>query len=198
MKLARLKNGKTLQFPEGASEKVIQDTVKRVLGIREEPEIEKVIRDFSEKITEKEKVDFYGPASKEQTEALVKITEEVVKALLKIGDVTEDRSVFEKMSKVIENNGEKRNGIFREFIDIFKKNKTDDRDLIKASMHELSRNMVTIANKLEILTHAVDKNTVALVKSGGDTVNAFLEMVAAYKSPRTIIRDKNGRPEEIR
>lgn len=198
MKFAKLKNGRTLQFPEGATDEVIQATVKRVLGIKEEPEIEKVIRDFSEKITEKEKVDFYGPASKEQTEAMVQITEKIVEALLQLNTVAKDHSTFEKQNSIIEKNSEKRNSIFKEFIDIFKKNKVDDRELIKSSMFELSKNMVVIANHIDVLTNKMNKNTVMLVDSYDRNTEAVHELVKAYRSPKTIIRDKDGKPQTIK
>lgn len=195
MKKAKLKNGKVLEFPDSTPDSVIESVVKRVMGIKEEPELKKVINDLAMSIADRDNDDFYGPALEEHSDVMRKAAQDIITAISKVNFVMKDTTpAIEKQSGVIEKLG----GIFKEFIDIFKKNKVDDRELIQKSMYELSKNMVNISNYIEVLSLGMDKNAKMLVESQKDNTEAIYELVKAYKSPRTIIRDKDGKPESIK
>ena len=187
MKTAKLKNGKILEFPDSTPDSVVQAVVKRVMGIKEEPELKKIINDLAASIADRDDVDHYGSALEEHSTVVQKVAKDIIAAISKINLVVKDTTPAL----------EKQGGIFRDFIDIFKKNKNDDRELIKSSMYELSKNMVSISNLIELLTLKMDKNSKMLVESHKENTQAIYELVKAYKLPRTIIRDKDGKPKGI-
>jgi len=194
MKTAKLKNGRILEFPDATPDSVVQSVVKRVMGVKEEPEIDKVIKELAEVIADREKEDFYGPAMEDHTLILAKMAKEIVAAISKIDLVVKDTTpVITKQNGILEKQG----GIFRDFMDLFKKTKVDDRDLIKKVMLELCKNVVGVTNNIEKMILVMDKNAKMLVESQNENTKAVHDLVKAYKSPRKITRDKDGKPQGI-
>jgi hypothetical protein len=154
MKTAKLKNGKILEFPDATPDSVIQAVVKRIMGVKEEPEIDKVIKELADAITDRETEDQYGSAMEDHSLVVAKMAKEIVDAISKINLVVKDTTpVITKQNGILEKQG----GIFRDFIDLFKKTKVDDRDLIKHVMVELCKNIVGVTNNIEKLTLSMDK-----------------------------------------
>jgi hypothetical protein len=194
MKTAKLKNGKILEFPDATPDSVIQAVVKRIMGVKEEPEIDKVIKELADAITDRETEDQYGSAMEDHSLVVAKMAKEIVDAISKINLVVKDTTpVITKQNGILEKQG----GIFRDFIDLFKKTKVDDRDLIKHVMVELCKNIVGVTNNIEKLTLSMDKNAKMLVESQKENTKALYKLVEAYKSPKTIVRDKDGKAETI-
>lgn len=97
-KQAKLPNGQVLVFPDNTSDKVIQETVKRIMNSKKETEwttehVTTLVREITGKQAEidvakynsDKKIDHYGPAIKDQTEALksqnASFTEQISKVL---------------------------------------------------------------------------------------------------------------------
>lgn len=148
MKLAKLKNGKILSFPDNTSDDVVQATVKRMLGIKD---------DDSE-----------------------------------VEDDSETESVVDTTPVLLE-----QNNLLKDFFDFFKKNKKDDCDAMMECATELAKRVIDVSINLELLVSKMDENTSRLIESQAENTKALYQLVKAYKSPKTIIRDDDGKPQRI-
>jgi len=193
MKIAKLPNGAELRFPEDTSDDVIKDTVKRVLGVREGPVLEDVIDQFGSALTEREKVDFYGPAIKEQTKATRDSTKSIVSAIKKLSEKKQTDAYGPAMQK----HGGIIDKVAMTVAGIFVKNSQEDRKSAKESAKELTRQVVVLSNNVEVLTSHITKNAIMLSKSQDQNTTAVRELVAAYKAPRKVVRDADGKISKI-
>jgi vacuolar-type H+-ATPase subunit H len=192
MKKAHLPNGQTLVFPENTSQKVIEDTVKRISSSKKDVEwtsdhVNSVIREMTAaqgKIDlEKSQIDHFGPAINEQTKNIEKLN-------------TSFSQSFQKF--------------LSEFIKSDKKKSDDVVNSVKPVIQEISKQIVNLSNKHEMISlkkdnglfNFLDKLSISLdlnTKAVNDLKAAQIEnnrvmrdLVEATKSTKKIIRNKNG------
>jgi hypothetical protein len=202
MKRVKLHNGAILQFPDKTSEDVIKATVKRVLGVKEGPVIEDILNQLSSSLTERDSVDHYGPAVKNQVKTLSKLTDQIVNAINKIDLKTKDVTpALDKQTTAL-----------GKFIDIFTRIKNQDRKDLEKVNKDLIRQLSNVTYQIGVLggrleknnallTNAIDSNTASIAKLVTEcksNTNAVLNLGAIMKAPKTITRDKDGRPTGIK
>lgn len=201
MKIAKLPKNKELRFPDNTPDDVVKKVVKRVLGVIEEPtipSIQETMDMLSSTLSEREKVDFYSPAVKLQNKTIETTAQEQINTTKNATkDVVSAISKIKFEHKDLTPSFEKQNTLFSNFINLFFKTRTKEQEQNAKHIHELTKQIANVGNKIEMLTISIKEHTISVVKSQDQNTEAVQKLVKAYSSPRKIVRDKEGKPQRI-
>jgi len=210
MKVAVLSNGSELRFPAKTSDEVIKATVKRIMGVSDGPSINKVLEDLGVKLTEKEKIDFYGPAAKQTAQTIESASKKLIEALSTLNKdlVKSNQAVVEKVTGSVSELVEKVTGSVSELVESQSKavNKLDMKPLEK-EIKEVAKQIVHLANKMETIFVKNNKDMDSLLqlfiegnKAVKDQSDNIGELVKILSKPKKIelLFDAQGKVKGIK
>lgn len=199
MKKVKLPNGAVLHFPEKTSKAVIEQTVKRILGVKEGPELTDVMEKLAKKISIEAPKDFYGPASKSTEKTIKTAVKEVSQAIAKLDKETKDHygpaidkqiKCIDKQTRVIENAQVRQGDKLAELNEVTNKQLLG----LANSLMFVAKSIGEAADKVAKAQGDNTKKIDALVMAQRANTETLAELVKSYNSPRKIIRDKKGKP----
>lgn len=198
-----LPNGRVLRFPPNTPDEVVQATIKRISNTKQDvnwttDQVRAVVSEITAKnaeaVLDKNKVDNFGPAIEKLGSTIIKSTEEIISQTKKTNEKTNQeflKSFETSMRQTVKE------------VLTAAPNYSKNIDQITAN---LSKQVATVAVKIEMSSHAlnkslfaltgaVDKNTQMLAKlldAQVENTKAVSEMVKTLSAKKIINRDKSG------
>jgi hypothetical protein len=188
----KLSNNQHISFPDDTSQSIIKSTVKRLMGIIEEPKIAEVFEELGDVLTKQKKIDFYGPAMKDQTSVVSGFFDFLKK----------DSKSKEALNTTLINTVEKS---FSDLEDVLKKmisnvnSLIDERQRSSVDTNKILNQLIIGQHECVKAVHQINNTQLEINKGFRGIMDAQTEhnkvlnkLVDATKASKKVIRDKDG------